>query len=64
MTCRSDLCSQGRKTCPTPQACEIAEASEPFDWQLLVIYIGVAVAFGAVLALSTSWPQMVAWLSF
>jgi hypothetical protein len=65
MTCRSDLCSQGRKTCPTPQACEIAEESEPFNWELLVIYLAAAVAFGAVMALSSglTWAQMVAWMA-
>jgi hypothetical protein len=46
-----------------PVTQQTPEDSEPFDWQLIVVWIGVAVAMGAVLALS-SWPQMVAWLSF
>lgn len=46
--------------------------SEPFDWQALVLWIGVAVAFGAIAALSiadprdlsTIWPRLVALASF
>lgn len=45
---------------------------EPFDWQALVLWIGVGVAFGAIAALSiadprdlsTLWPRVLAALSF
>jgi hypothetical protein len=30
MTCHSDACCQGRKPCPTPQACELAE-NDPYQ---------------------------------
>lgn len=31
-------CEQGRKPCPTPQACEMPEADAPLDW------VGVALS--------------------
>lgn len=45
---------------------------EPFDWQALVLWIGVGVAFGAIAALSIAdprdlssfWPRVLAALSF
>lgn len=52
----------------------LATRREPFDWQLLVIWIAVAVAFGAVAAMSfgpqiaelidTLWPRLVFAASF
>lgn len=48
------------------------EEPEPFDWQGLVLWIGVGVAFGAIAALSIAdprdlssfWPRVLAALSF
>jgi hypothetical protein len=52
MGCSSDACCQGRKPCPTPEACcmpvESVESSHPWIW---LCYAGVFVATIALSAL-------------
>jgi hypothetical protein len=70
--CCNHNCNEGRD-CPQRRALPIA-GREPFDWQLLVIWIAVAVAFGAVAAMSFGpqiaelidylWPRLVVAASF
>ena len=43
MACRSDLCSQGRKACPTPHACQLPEP-ELRDLPRWAPYLGGVIA--------------------
>ena len=46
IACNADQCSQGRKPCPTPQACEVAQdlADKPATTLEIVGYIGLLAA--------------------
>lgn len=58
--CTSDACHQGRRSCPTPAACEVPEPELPVTGaRPLVLYLlTAAVALGS--AAIHFWPQIVA----
>jgi hypothetical protein len=45
MQCTSDACNQGRKPCPTPDACELAEQQHS-KWSPLLNVVLIVVGFG------------------
>jgi hypothetical protein len=58
--CTSDACRQGRRSCPTPQACRLAEGEQvsfddrPRDWT-------AAWGIGAI-ALTAAWAAFLLWI--
>ena len=52
--CSLDLCQQGNRKCPCPQACETAiddEIADLYDWRVLVaIFAAIAVLGVAIFA--------------
>lgn len=58
--CTSDACHQGRRSCPTPQACALPDDSQPACSArgLLITLFALAVALASVVI--RFWPQIVA----
>jgi hypothetical protein len=50
LACSSDACCQGKKSCPTPDACVLPESRYDSEGGALLRWLGVALvlAFGAL----------------